>query len=291
MKLAVNFSEALLILFAEDPGLPVDFVKVPTIPFPECFSQFERGRVFRKLMPHLAQTGVISLGHPLPREQFNRELVAKVINLTEPPYLSTHLEAMVDFFPGFQNEQHQFHPELHKEMLDRFLNGIDLVKKETGLPLLVENIPYYPWGRHYKLGSDPAFITEVCEAGDCGLLLDIAHARCSAWNFGISIEEYLKGLPLHRMVEIHLAGTELRGEGIRDTHTKLTDDDYQLFEPILGMVNPETVTIEYGGLPDRIMDPEQKFEPIQRNDPLELKEMIERVLAIFDASLIRLGRV
>jgi len=280
MKLAVNFSEALLSLFDEDPDLPVDFVKVPTIPFPDCFSQFERGRVFRKLLPHPAQPGVISLGNPLPQEQFNRELVAKIIDLTKPAYLSTHLEAKLDFFPLFQKEQHHYHPELKKEMLDHFLNGIDLVKKETGVPLLVENFPYYTWWRHYKLGSDPAFISEVCEAGDCGFLLDIAHARCSAWNFGISVEDYIKMLPLQRTVEIHLAGTNRRKEGVRDTHTKLIDDDYQLLEFIFGKVNPETVTIEYGGLPDRIMNLEQKFEPIHRNDPLELKEMITRVLAV-----------
>lgn len=74
MKLAVNFSQALLSLFAEDPDLPVDLVKVPTIPFPECFSQFDHGRVFRKLLPHPAQPGVISLGHPSPKEQFNSVL-------------------------------------------------------------------------------------------------------------------------------------------------------------------------------------------------------------------------
>lgn len=280
MKLAVNFSEALLSLFDEDPDLPVDFVKVPTIPFPDCFSQFERGRVFRKLLPHPAQPGVISLGHPLPHEQFNRELVAKIIDLAKPEYLSTHLESRLDFFPLFHKEQHHSHPDLKREMLDRFLNGLDLVKKETGLPLIVENFPYYSWWHHYKLGSDPAFITEVCEAGDCGFLLDIAHARCSAWNFGISVEDYIKMLPLQRTVEIHLAGTNLRKEGVRDTHTKLTDDDYQLFEFILGKVSLETVTIEYGGLPDRIMNLDQKFEPIPRNDPLELKEMITRVLAV-----------
>lgn len=280
MKLAVNFSEALLNLFTEDPDLPVDYVKVPTIPFPDCFTQFERGRIFRKLLPHPAQPGVICLGHPSPQEQFNRELVAKIIDLTKPEYLSTHLEAKLDFFPLLQKEQHHFGPRLEKELLDRFLDGIDLVKKETKLPLLVENFPYYSWWRHYKLGSDPSFITKVCEAGDCGFLLDIAHARCSAWNLGITVEQYIKMLPLERTVEIHLAGTMRRVEGVRDTHTKLTDDDYRLFEFILEKTNPQVVTIEYGGLSDRIINLEHKFEPLRRNDRLELKEMIARVLAV-----------
>ncbi|MGE5606084.1 MAG: DUF692 family multinuclear iron-containing protein, partial [Bacteroidota bacterium] len=233
MKLAVNYSEALLSLLTEEPELPVDYIKVPTMPFPGCFSQFERGIALRKLLPHPAQPGVISLGHPSPQERFNRELVSRVIDLTNPPYLSTHLEAAVDFFPSFKNEQHRFDQDLKQAMCARFLNSIDLVKKVTGLPLVLENFPYYAWWRHYKLGSDPSFIAEVCEAGDCGFLLDIAHARCSAWNFGISVEHYLESLPLSRLVEIHLAGVSLRIEGIRDTHSKLSNEDYQLLESIL----------------------------------------------------------
>ncbi len=280
MKLAVNFSQALLSLFAEDPDLPVDFVKVPTIPFPECFSQFEQGRVYRELLPHPAQPGVISLGAPSPKEQFNPELVTKIIDQTNPPYLSTHLEAELDFFPEFKNEQHHFHPELKKALLERFLTGIDRVKNATGLPLVLENFPFYSWGHHYKLGSDPSFITQVCEAGDCSFLLDIAHARCSAWNFGVSVEKYLESLPLSRMAEIHLAGVSLRVEGVRDTHTKLDEEDYQLLEFILDQTTPGIVTIEYGGLPDRIINFDQEWEPIRRNEPQELKEMIYRVLSV-----------
>lgn len=283
MKLAVNYSEALLNLLTEEPELPVDLIKVPTIPFPECFSQFERGRAFRKLLPHPAQPGVISLGHPSPQERFNRELVSKIIALTDPPYLSTHLEAALDFFPSFKNEQHRFAQGLKQEMLARFLNSIAIVKKATGLPLVLENFPYYSWWRHYKLGSEPSFITEVCEAGDCGFLLDIAHARCSAWNFGIPVERYLESLPLSRLVEIHLAGVSLRAEGILDTHTKLSDEDYQLLVSILEKTAPEIITIEYGGLPDRIVNFNNEYEPIRRNDPQELKEMIYRVAALLEA--------
>lgn len=285
MKLAVNFSDVLLNLLNENPDLPVDYIKVPTEPLPDSFHQFEKGRVFRKLLPHPAQPGVICLGHPSPKERFNRELVAKVINLTKPPHLSTHLEAKLDFFPSFRKEQHRFDLDLKKELFERFLGGIDLVKKETGLPLLLENFPYYSWWCHYKLGSDPLFITELCETGDCGFLLDIAHARCSAWYFGISVEEYIGLLPLHRMVEIHLAGTNERVEGLRDTHTRLTNDDYRLFEFILEKTNPEIVTIEYGGMPARIMNCDGEYEIIHRNDAQELKEMICRVLALLGVNV------
>lgn len=282
MKLAVNFSDPLIELLNENPVLPVDFIKVPTKAFPDSFSQFNKGLSYRRLLPHPAQPGVLSLGHPSPGERFNREIVAKIIDLTKPAYLSTHLEAKLDFFPSFEEEQHRFHPGLKKALSHRFLESIDLVKKTTGLPLVLENFPYYSWWRHYKLGSDPMFITEICEVGDCGFLLDIAHARCSAWYFGIPVEQYLEMLPLQRLVEIHLAGVNHRAEGVRDTHTKLTEEDYQLFKFVLERTNPEIATIEYGGLPDRLLNLAGTYEPIRRNESLELKEMISQVLAIIN---------
>jgi uncharacterized protein (UPF0276 family) len=84
------------------------------------------------------------------------------------------------------------------------------------------------------------------------------------------------------LVEIHLAGVNHRIEGIRDTHTKLTDEDYQLFKFVLEKTKPEIVTIEYGGLPDRILNFAGEYEPIYRNNPLELAEMIYQVLAIMN---------
>lgn len=277
MELAVNFSNTLLKLLEQNPDLPIDYIKVPTEPLPNSFSQFEKGRIYRKLLPHPAQPGVIALAHSSPKERFNREIVTQIIDLTKPAYLSTHLEAKVEFFPTFEKEQHQYHPGLKKELRERILTSIDLVKQGTGLPLVLENFPYYSWWRHFKLGSDPAFITEVCEAGDCGLLLDIAHARCSAWYFGISIERYIEMLPLERLVEIHLAGVSARPEGIRDTHTVLTDEDYRLFEFVLEKKVPKIVAIEYGGLPDQLINREGVYEPIKRNDPAELREIIYRV--------------
>jgi uncharacterized protein (UPF0276 family) len=282
MKLAVNYSDILLDLLNENPELPIDFIKVPTKAFPDSFTQFDKGLSYRRLLPHPAQPGVISLGNPSSEERYNREIVAKIIDLTNPAYLSTHLEAKIDFFPSFEKEQHQFHPGLKKALNCRFLESINLVKETTGLPLALENFPYYSWWRHFKLGSDPLFIGEICEAGDCRFLLDTAHARCSAWYFGIPVEQYIEMLPLQRLVEIHLAGVNHRIEGIRDTHTKLTDEDYQLFKFVLEKTKPEIVTIEYGGLPDRILNFAGEYEPIYRNNPLELAEMIYQVLAIMN---------
>lgn len=279
MKLAVNYSEPLLGLLRQNPTLEVDYIKVPTFPFPGCFVQFDAGSTWRRLLPHLAQPGVLALGHPQPSQRFSPEIVTQVIQRTLPPYISTHLEARRDFFPEYRMYQHENHPRLRQAMQERFLTTIAQVKQQIRLPLVLENCPYYRLDR-IRLGSEPEFITSLCELGDCDFLLDIAHARCSAWSTGESIVDYINALPLKRLREIHLAGVEEKVNGVRDTHTALQEMDYQLLELVLNQAQPEVLTLEYGGMPEKIENESGRFEPISRNDPAELAAMISRLRQI-----------
>ncbi|HEY8464890.1 MAG TPA: DUF692 family multinuclear iron-containing protein [Bacillota bacterium] len=285
LKLAVNFSESLLNLLQQNPGIPVDYIKVPTIPFPDCFSQFEQGEKWRKLLPHPAQPGVIALGHPQPQQQFNPELVGEIIRRTNPSYLSTHLEAQVAYFPEFRQLQHINHPELKQVMLKRFLTAIKKVKATTGLPLILENFPYYLWLNHFRTAAEPQFIAELCTAGDCGLLLDIAHARCSAASLGWDDQDYIFALPLERLREVHLAGVGKCEYGICDTHTALEDWDYQLLQAVLERAKPEIITLEYGGMPEQIRDLNGKLRPVSRNCQSELETMIFRLRELIEGVL------
>jgi uncharacterized protein (UPF0276 family) len=89
---------------------------------------------------------------------------------------------------------------------------------------------------------------------------------------------YLNALPLHRIREIHLAGTQERpNEGLRDTHAMIHQTDYQLLEYLLRKTGPEIVTVEYGGMPDQIRNIHGEYEPISRNNTEELLEIITRV--------------
>ena len=278
MKIAVNYSTALLELLKKDPQLPIDYIKGPTSPFPGCWYQFEGSPLQYPRLPHLAQLGVIFLGHPESQQRFNAETVNKVLQLTKPPYLSTHLEARVDFFPQLQEYQHQNHGQVQKVLAAHFLKAIAEVKTQIKLPLILENFPYYTWWKHFRWGSEPQFIREMCIASDCGFLLDIAHARCSAWHMQRDLREYIQELPLDRLREIHLGGVKERlEEGVRDSHTALSEADYEWVLFLLEKTSPETITIEYGGLPDKILNIHQQWEPIQRNSPEELEQMIYRI--------------
>lgn len=281
MELAVNYSDKLMTLLDQNPGLPVDYIKVPTIPFPDCWPQFDRGKTRRKLLPHPSQPGIMALGRTNPNEQFNPIMVQEILQQTNPPYLSTHVEARVDYFPEYREYQHQNHPRIQGVLREHFLKAFTRVKETINVPLVIENFPYYTWWRHFKTGSEPQFLKELCERGDCGFLLDIAHARCSAWHFKMNVKDYLDALPLHRLREIHLAGTQVRpSEGLRDTHTVIDETDYEMLRYLLKKSDPRIITIEYGGMPERIMGINGEYEPISRNNITELSTTITRVAEI-----------
>jgi uncharacterized protein (UPF0276 family) len=280
MKLAVNYSEILISVLEKNPGITIDYLKVPTRPFPECWDQFDcglRNHDKFQLLPHIAQIGILALGRPEAEERLNRQTLERILSLTHPPYLSTHLEARTEYFPEIMEYQHQNHFSVRRTLTNHFNRAVQECKEVLGIPLVLENFPYYPWWRHFRYGSEPEFITEICETNDCGFLLDIAHARCSARHFNLDLLEYIEALPLHRLREIHLAGVRERAEGLRDTHTALTEEDYQLAEYLLQKTTPEIITIEYGGLLDRIWNVKGEHEPISRNCPRELETILIRV--------------
>lgn len=282
MKLAVNYSDTLISLISANPDLPVDYIKAPTIPFPECWEQFIRGKLYCNLLPHLAQPEILFLSHPELEKNFNKEVIRKVLKQTEPPYLSTHIEAPLDYFPEFQRELHQRHPIINRVLKKRFLDSIRLVQWEIEIPLVLENAPYYAWYCYFRESCEPEFISELCAASDCGFILDIAHARISSQNLKIDVYEYIDALPLSKVIEIHLSGIlDSAPIGFWDSHTKLDEEDYLLLKYVLGKTNPEIVTIEYGGYanhePNLIYG---GYVECLRNNSDELQEMIKQVSII-----------
>lgn len=290
MKIAANFSTVLINLIKENHNLPIDFIKVPTIPFQDCWHQFEQGEEFRPLIPHVAQIGIIALGHPDVTLQCNPQVVNQVMKWTGFPYLSTHLESRVSYFPELKEFQHHRNHNVYHALKKHFADTIQRIKAKIAVPLVLENFPYYRWWDHFRWGSEPEFIREICEETDCDFLLDVSHARCSAWHMGKDVFEYINGLPLDRLKEIHLAGSTMRGaEGLRDTHTALVKEDYHIYEYLLQKTKPAVITIEYGGMPEQILNIQQTYEPISRNEAKELQEIIFRVKELIDSKTYHSG--
>ena len=90
------------------------------------------------------------------------------------------------------------------------------IQRAVGRPFLLENITYY-----FDLDtgmSEAEFITEVLERGDCGLLLDLTNAYTNASNHGSDPLDFLRAIPMERVVQIHLAGGTQGGDVLLDSH-------------------------------------------------------------------------
>ncbi len=62
------------------------------------------------------------------------------------------------------------------------------------------------------------FVARLAEEADCGLLIDVNNVFVSAWNHEFDPVEYLRAIPAHRIVQMHLAGHLDRGSHRIDTH-------------------------------------------------------------------------
>lgn len=84
-------------------------------------------------------------------------------------------------------------------------------------PVALENISFYAIMPGSRL-DEPDFVRAVCEEAGCGLMLDVNNVVVNARNHGRDAAADLLRLPLDRVVQIHVAGHELQGHRVIDTH-------------------------------------------------------------------------
>ena len=112
-------------------------------------------------------------------------------------------------------------------------------------PMAVENISYYMPVGHAQL-SEPEFIGEVLERSDCKLLLDVNNLDVNAKNHGFDAWEWLRAIPLDRVVEIHVAGPEPWSKDLLiDSHgAPVRPDVYELLSWVVERTGPVPVLLE-----------------------------------------------
>ena len=88
------------------------------------------------------------------------------------------------------------------------------------------------------------FVSEMARRTGCYLLLDVNNIYVSARNHGFEPLEYLAGLPLERVRQVHLAG-HTPGEIVIDTHDRpVCDEVWALYADACAMLGPVATMIE-----------------------------------------------
>lgn len=119
------------------------------------------------------------------------------------------------------------------------------LQARLGVPLVLENVSYYaPLGEPEM--SEGAFVRAVLEATGAGLLLDVNNVHVNASNHGYEPIEFLRELPLERVVQLHVAGHDARDDGlIVDTHGATTPAPvHELLAWVVERTGPVPVVLE-----------------------------------------------
>ncbi|PRQ05176.1 hypothetical protein ENSA5_04200 [Enhygromyxa salina] len=113
-------------------------------------------------------------------------------------------------------------------------------------PLAIENISYYlPVGQPQL--SEAAFVNLVCEAADCGLLLDVNNVYVNSKNFGFDVHEMIAAYPIDRVVQLHVAGHTRwdRFEFYLDDHGSTAEPTvHELMRWVVERTGPVPVVLE-----------------------------------------------
>jgi uncharacterized protein (UPF0276 family) len=213
----------------------------------------------RELWPIVTHGLTMSIGGTDPlREEYLKGL-ASFLDRVKSPWHSDHL--CFSTFGGVV--LHDLLPiPFKKEEVARVADRIKRAQDAIGRPMAIENVSFYMHPGKREM-TEAEFIARVCEAADCGLMLDVNNAYVNASNFGFDVDEWMATVPLDRVVQMHIAGHDWFTDGewkatdvprdaadrdgklIVDTHgAACCDDVLALLERTLAKTGPVPVLLE-----------------------------------------------
>ncbi|MYN04121.1 DUF692 family protein [Pseudoduganella sp. DS3] len=148
------------------------------------------------------------------------ERLRALVDEVEPLFVSDHLSwSRIGRF-----NSHDLLPLPYtREALDAICDNIDQAQEALGRSMLVENPSSYLAYAESTM-REWEFIAAMAKRTGCGLLLDVNNVFVSASNHGFDPLDFLRGIPMERVRQIHLAGHS-QGNGLLvDTHDSAVND-------------------------------------------------------------------
>ena len=239
IKLTTNLSDPLLALFRDGEAL-VDGVEVGP------WFGVGQIRAYRRALPGVPFT--FHGGDLIDRVGLIPGAVSRIkayLDCTASPWVSMHITMWP---PGmvWLMLRHGWRMPVPDpgRATQRFIRQVQRLASAIQVPVHLENTEPLPFdGYDFEVQAER--ITEVLERTGCGFVLDIAHARVSAEVLGVDVRDYLRALPLDRVVQIHASGPRVQDGRLVDVHEPLQAIDYDLLRFVLARTGPEVVTLEY----------------------------------------------
>ena len=148
----------------------------------------------------------------------------------EPMWVSDHL-----CWTGVHGRKlHDLMPlPFTQEALNVIERNVHRAQDALQRPLVLENVSSYVEFTTSEM-TEWEFLTEICKATGCNLLLDINNIYVSAFNHGFSPLDFINGIPVDSVIQFHLAGHQDNGNHLIDTHDHpVCDGVWDLYQQAL----------------------------------------------------------
>lgn len=184
----------------------------------------------------------LSIGSTDP---LNLEFIRKLRDLAdriETPWLGDHV-----CWTGVAGKNgHDLYPiPYNAESLAHLVDRIQRVQDVLGRPLVLENPSTYVTFRSSTM-HEADFLGEMAERADCALLLDVNNIYVTCRNHDLDAHDYLRRVPLDRVVQVHLAGHTDRGTHCIDTHDHtVIDPVWDLYAEVQRRAGPIATLLEW----------------------------------------------
>ncbi len=261
MQFAINYSHPSARLLSTGQ-LNLDRFKCP--PWPDLIAE---ARSQRPAAVHFNLKAGRGKLHDVDWDQ-----IAELLEQTDTPYVNVHLETRAEDLPEAPIDVTE--PQYREQIAEWMLADLRQVTRRFGTDrVIAENVPYRPAGNVLRPCVEPEIICEVIQTAGCGLLLDIAHARISAFHLGISVNEYMCSLPVDRLRELHFSGVNDLDGWLQD-HMPAVEQDWSALRSALDQIQtgawprPWLIAFEYGGVGEKFA---------HRSDPLVIEEQARQI--------------
>jgi uncharacterized protein (UPF0276 family) len=183
----------------------------------------------------------LSIGSTEPIDQDYLKALKTLTQRVEPAWVSDHL-----CWTGTGGVNlHDLMPLPYtREALQHLVPRIRQVQDFLGERILLENVSSYVAYEASDM-SEWEFLAELSREADCLLLLDVNNVYVNSVNHHFDPDEFIRGIPVDRVAQIHLAGHERQETFIIDTHdAPIVDAVWALYRRTCRRVGPVSTMIE-----------------------------------------------
>lgn len=228
-------------IFAERPA--VDFFEIISENFMDAHGLPSRnlGLVLERY-PVVMHGVCMSLGSPGPLDMDYMKKLKALARRTRAPWFSDHL-----CWTRFG--AHHYHdllplpytPEAVAHVAEKARIAQDILE----IPFGVENLSSVAEFAASRM-PEWEFYRAVVEKAGCFMMLDANNIYVSSRNHGFDPLEYVRGLDLSRVLQIHLAGHADRGTYVLDTHDHpVRDEVWDIFKAVYAGCGGASTLVEW----------------------------------------------